>query len=97
MSSFRPTLFHVLEKVLGKHVLAVVERDFGYEGEPAAVLNHPPSILPSNAEAIVPRSTMVSPIPQAVSKEKKHKLFLHLNSALRIEAALESGKTSERR
>ena len=96
MSSFGPTLFHMLEKVPGKHVLAVVERDFGYEGELAAVLNHPPIIWLPNARAIVPRSIVVSPIPQAVSGERKHELLLQLNSGLRIEAAPESGRTSER-
>lgn len=97
MSSSRPTLFHMLEKLVGKRVLVVVERDFGYEGELAAICHHPPGIWLSEAEAIVLRSTVVNPIPQVVSKERRHELFLHLNSVLRIEAASESGKTSERK
>lgn len=97
MSSSRPTLFHMLEKLVGKRVLVVVERDFGYEGELAAVSHHPPGIWISEAEALVLRSTVVNPIPQVVSKEKKNELFLHLNSVLRIEAATESGKASEKR
>lgn len=97
MSSSRPTLFHMLEKLVGKRVLVVVERDFGYEGELAVVSHHPPGIWISEAEALVLRSTVVNPIPQVVSKEKKHELFLHLNSVLRIEAATESGKASEER
>ena len=97
MSSSRPTLFHMLEKLAGKRVLVVVERDFGYEGELAAISHHPPGIWLSEAEAIVLRSTIVNPIPQIVSKEKKQELFIHLNSVLRIEAASESGKTSERK
>jgi hypothetical protein len=40
---------------------------------------------------------VVNPIPQVVTKEKKEELFLHLNSVLRLEAASESGKTSERK
>ncbi len=87
----------MLEKLVGKRVLVVVERDFGYEGELAVVSHHPPGIWISEAEAIVLRSTVVNPIPQVVSKEKKHELFLHLNSVLRIEAATESGKASEKR
>ncbi len=87
----------MLEKLVGKRVLVVVERDFGYEGELAAVSHHPPGIWISEAEALVLRSTVVNPIPQVVSKEKKHELFLHLNSVLRIEAATESGKASEKR
>jgi len=87
----------MLEKLVGKRVLAVVERDLGYEGELTAVSHHPPGIWLSEAEAIVLRSTVVNPIPQVVSKERKHELFLHLNSVLRIETASESGKTSERK
>jgi hypothetical protein len=87
----------MLERLLGKRVLAVVERDLGYEGELTAISHHPPGIWVSDAEAVVLRSTVVNPIPQVVSKERKHELFLHLNSVLRIETITESGKTSERK
>jgi small nuclear ribonucleoprotein (snRNP)-like protein len=87
----------MLEKLVGKRVLVVVERDFGYEGELVAISHHPPGLWISEAEAIVLRSTVVNPIPQVVSKEKKEELFLHLNSVLRLEAASQSGKTSERK
>jgi hypothetical protein len=90
-------LFHMLEKFVGKRVRVVVERDFGYEGELAAISHHPPGVWLSEAEAIVLRSTVVNPIPQIVTKEKKEDLFLHLNSVLRLEAASESGETSETR
>ena len=96
MSSSRPTLFHMLEKLVGKRVLVVVERDFGYEGELSTISHHPPGIWLSEADAIILRSTVVNPIPKVISKEKKHELFIHLNSVLRIEATSESGKTSER-
>jgi len=86
----------MLEKLLGKRVLVVVERDFGYEGELTAISHHPPGIWLSDAEAIVLRSTVVNPIPQVVTKERRHELFLHLNSVLRIETAAESGKASEK-
>jgi len=87
----------MLDKLVGKRVLVVVERDFGYEGELSAVSHHPPGIWLSDAEAIVLRSTVVNPIPQVIGKERRHELFLHLNSVLRIEAASESEKTSERK
>ena len=90
-------MFHMLEKLVGKRVLVVVERDFGYEGELVTISHHPPGLWLSEAEAIVLRSTVVNPIPQVVSKEKKEELFIHLNSVLRLEAASESGKTSERK
>jgi len=87
----------MLEKLVGKRVLVVVERDFGYEGELVAISHHPPGLWLSEAEAIVLRSTVVNPIPQVVSKEKKEELFLHLNSVQRLEAVSGSGKTSERK
>jgi len=87
----------MLEKLVGERVLVVVERDFGYEGELVAISHHPPGLWLSKAEAIVLRSTVVNPIPQIISKEKKQELFVHLNSVLRLEAASESGKTSERK
>ena len=87
----------MLERLVGKRVLVVVERDFGYEGELVAISHHPPGLWLSKAEAIVLRSTVVNPIPQIISKEKKQELFVHLNSVLRLEAASESGKTSERK
>lgn len=90
-------MFHMLEKLVGKRVLVVVERDFGYEGKLVAISHHPPGLWLSEAEAIVLRSTVVNPIPQVVSKEKKEELFLHLNSVQRLEAVSESGKTSERK
>jgi len=85
----------MLERLVGKRVLVVVERDFGYEGELVAISHHPPGLWLSEAEAIVLRSTVVNPIPQVVSKEKKEELFVHLNSVLRLEATSASGKTSE--
>ena len=97
MSSPGPTLFHMLEKLVGKRVLVIVERDFGYEGELVVISHHPPGLWLSQAEAIVLRSTVVNPIPQVVNKEKKHELFLHLNSVLRIEAVPESGKISDKK
>jgi hypothetical protein len=86
----------MFEKLVGKRVLEVAEGDFGYEGELAAISHHPPGLWLSEAEAIVLRSTVVNPIPQIVSKEKRQELFPHLNSVLRLEAASESGRTSDR-
>jgi hypothetical protein len=65
----------MLEKLAAKRVLVVVKRDFGYEGEPAAISHHPLGLWLSEAEAIVLRSTAVNPIPQIVSKEKRQELF----------------------
>jgi len=75
----------MLEKLIGKRVLAIMDRDFGFEGVLSAVSQSPAGIWLSDAEAVVLRSTLVSPIPQVVSREKKHELFIHLDSVLRLE------------
>jgi hypothetical protein len=87
----------MLEKLAGKRVFVVVEQDFGYETELAAISHHPPGLSFSEAEAIVLRSTVVRPIPQIVSKEKRQEVFVHLKSVLRFEAVSESGRTSDRK
>lgn len=84
-SSVSPTIFHFLEKNVGRKVVVVIDRDFGYEGEVAAVSHIPPGIWLSNAEAVVIRATVANPIPRVVSREKKSEIFIHLNSVQRIE------------
>lgn len=80
-----PSIFHFLEKHVGRRVMVVVERDLGYEGRIEAVSHTPPGIWLSDVEAVVIRTTIANPVPRVASKEKKSELFLHLNSALRIE------------
>ena len=85
MASISPTVFHMLERLVGKRVLAIMDRDFGFEGQLTAVSQIPPGLWLSEAEAVVLRSTLASPIPQVVSREKKRELFIHLDSVLRLE------------
>lgn len=80
-----PTVFHLFERLIGKRVLAIMDRDFGFEGILTAVSMNPSGIWLSDAEAVVLRSTLASPIPQVVSREKKRELFVHLDSVLRLE------------
>jgi len=84
-ASISPTVFHMFEKLLGKRVLAIIDRDFGFEGMLVAVSQNPSGIWLSDAEAVVLRSTLASPIPQVVGREKKRELFVHLDSVLRLE------------
>jgi hypothetical protein len=39
----------------------------------------------TEAEVVILRSTVVSPIPQVVSRESKGETFLHLDSVQRLE------------
>ncbi len=92
MSSVSPTVFHMLERLVGKKILAVISRDFGYEGRLAVVSHEPPGLWLGDAEAVVLRSTVVSPIPQVVTRESKGDIFLHLDAIQRLESIPE-GKT----
>jgi hypothetical protein len=75
----------MFEKLIGKRVLAIIDRDFGFEGMLTAVSQSPSGIWLTDAEAVVLRSTLASPIPQVVGREKKRELFVHLDSVLRLE------------
>ena len=96
MDSASPTVFHMLERLVGKRVLAVINRDFGYEGRVAVVSHDPPGIWLTESEAVILRSTVVSPIPQIVNREQKGEIFLHLDAIQRLETFSE-GKASARR
>ena len=96
MDSASPTVFHMLERLVGKRVLAVINRDFGYEGRVAVVSHDPPGIWLTESEAVILRSTVVSPIPQIVNREPKGETFLHLDAIQRLETSSE-GKASARR
>jgi len=80
-----PTIFHMLEKNLGKNVRVILGPSHGFEGTLVAVTSEPPVIWLSNAEAIVLRATIAQPIPQVTSREERSEIFLHLNSVQRIE------------
>jgi hypothetical protein len=96
LDSANPTVFHMLERLVGKRVLAVINRDFGYEGRVAVVSHDPPGIWLTESEAVILRSTVVSPIPQIVNREPKGDTFLHLDAIQRLETSSE-GKASARR
>jgi hypothetical protein len=83
--SIPPTIFHMLEKYLGKSVRVILDPSYGFEGTLAAVTREPAGIWLSNAEAIVLRSTIAQPIPQVASREERSEIFIHLNSVQRIE------------
>ncbi|MEM2103247.1 MAG: hypothetical protein QXM22_07020 [Candidatus Bathyarchaeia archaeon] len=80
-----PSIFHMLERNVGKKILVVLEQTYGFEGELVAVTQQPAGIWLSNAEAVTLRSTIAQPIPQVTSRVEKSEIFLHLNSVQRIE------------
>jgi len=96
LDSASPTVFHMLERLVGKRVLAVINRDFGYEGRVAVVSHDPPGIWLTESEAVILRSTVVSPIPQIVNREPKGETFLHIDAIQRLETSSE-GKAGARR
>ena len=96
MASVSPTVFHMLERLVGKRVLAVINRDFGYEGRLAVVSHEPPGIWLTESDAVILRSTVISPIPQVVNRESKGETFLHLDAVQRLETISE-GRAIARR
>ncbi|MCK5593081.1 hypothetical protein KAI31_03185 [Candidatus Bathyarchaeota archaeon] len=79
------TVFHMLERNVGRRIVAILDTSYGFEGKLVAVTRQPPGIWLSDADAIILRSTIAQPIPQVVSKEKRSEIFVNLNSVHRIE------------
>lgn len=79
------SIFHMLERNLGKKIRVILDPDYGFEGTLVAVTHEPSGIWLSDAEAIVLRATIAQPIPQVASREERSELFLHLDSVQRIE------------
>ncbi len=80
-----PSIFHMLERNVGKKIRVVLDPSYGFEGTLVAVTQEPSGIWLSEAEAIVLRSTMAQPIPQVASREERSEIFLNLSSVQRIE------------
>ncbi|MEM2341816.1 MAG: hypothetical protein QXX94_05075 [Candidatus Bathyarchaeia archaeon] len=79
------TIFHLLEKHLGKKLHVIVGSSYGFEGKLTAISIEPPGIWLSDAVATVLRSTIAQPIPQVVSREERSEIFINLNYVQRIE------------
>ena len=84
-SGIAPTVFHMLERNVGRRVLVILDPTYGFEGVLAAVTLEPAGVWLSDAEAVILRSTIAQPIPQVASRERKSEIFINLKSAQRIE------------
>jgi len=84
-SRLPPTVLQMLERNIGRKIVAILDPSYGFEGTLVAVTHEPPGIWLSNADAIVLRATIAHPIPQVVGKEHRSEVFIHLNSVERIE------------
>jgi hypothetical protein len=80
-----PTIFHMLERNLGKDVRVILDSDYGFEGRLMAVTREPPGVWLSEADAVILRATIAQPIPQVTSREDRSEIFIHLNSVQRLE------------
>lgn len=80
-----PSLFHILEQKIGKKVLVILDRFFGFEGTIETVSQDPPGIWLSDVEAVTLRSTLANPLPQVTSRQDKGELFINLSHVLRLE------------
>jgi len=86
----------MLERLVGKKILVVISRDFGYEGRLAVVSHEPPGLWLSESDAVILRSTVVSPIQQVVNREPKGETFLHLDAIQRLETIPEAKANARR-
>lgn len=84
-AGFPLTVFHMLERNVGRKVLVILDPAYGFEGILAAVTHNPPGIWLSEADAVTMRSTIAHPIPQVAIREKRSEIFVNLRSAQRIE------------
>jgi len=84
-STLPPTIFHILERNVGKQIRVILDPNYGFEGNLVAVTFEPPGIWLSDAEAVILRATIAQPIPQVASREERSEIFVHLNSVQRIE------------
>lgn len=80
-----PSVFHFIERHIGRRAIIIIDRDFGYDGRIEAVSHTPAGIWLADADAVILRTSLANPIPRIVSREKKGELFVHLNSILRLE------------
>jgi len=85
-----PTVFQILERNIGRKIVAILDSSYGFEGTLTAVTHVPPGIWLSDADAIILRATIAQPIPQVVGKEHRSEVFIHLNSVQRIEVLHET-------
>jgi hypothetical protein len=92
MSKFGPppTVFHILERNVGRRIVAILDPSYGFEGTLAAITLEPPGIWLSDAEIVTLRSTIAQPVPQVVSREDRSEVFINLRSVQRIEVLHES-------
>lgn len=79
------SVFHMLERNVGRRVLVVLDSRYGFEGELVAVTFEPPGVWLSNADAVTLRASIAQPIPQIASREDRSEIFVNLNSVQRIE------------
>ena len=85
-----PTVFHILERNIGRRMVAILDPSYGFEGTLVAVTREPPGIWLSDAEVVTLRSTIAQPVPQVVSREHRSEVFINLSSVQRIEVLHES-------
>jgi len=80
-----PTVFHMLERNIGRKILAILDPAYGFEGTLVAVTREPPGVWLSDANAIILRATIAQPIPQVAGREQRSEIFINLSSVQRIE------------
>jgi len=86
------SIFHMLERNMGRKILVILDPSYGFEGILVAVTREPPGIWLSDAEAVILRATIAQPIPQVAAREERSEIFVNLNSVQRIEVLHKGAK-----
>jgi hypothetical protein len=84
-SNIPVSVFHMLEKNVGRKVLVILDPSYGFEGTLTAITHDPAGVWLSNADAVIMRATIAQPIPQVVSREDRSEIFVNLKNVQRIE------------
>ncbi len=85
VNALPPSIFHMLEKNVGRKILVILSQSYGFEGLLVAVTHSPPGVWLSEAEAVILRATIANPIPLIAGREERSEIFVNLNSVQRIE------------
>jgi len=75
----------MLERNIGRKILAILDPAYGFEGTLVAVTREPPGVWLSDANAIILRATIAQPIPQVAGREQRSEVFINLSSVQRVE------------
>ena len=74
------TVFHTLERNMGRTILVVLDRDFGFESVTATVSQKSSGTWLSDAQVVELRAALANPLLHMVSRGNRSEFFYQLES-----------------